>query len=157
MINLENRITIKKPVEEVYRFLSDFENIPLWNYYVKELTKIPVNSGSNTRYLQIRKNDAQVFEILDAQFPTRIEIASTEESNIKFRRRFRLTLDPSNNCILEDLFEIESGYPQVLQQLFRNRMKHAVKENLNKLKELLETGRAVLQDGRVSNLSLVNQ
>jgi len=154
MIRLVNQIVINKPIELVYSFLSDFESIPLWNYYVKEVTKIPVNNGSRIKYRQIRKSDSQVFEILDKQFPTRLEIASTGENNIKFTRRFMFASDPSNNCILEDLFEIESGHAQVLQQLFKGKMKNAVKENLQKLKELLELGHTVLQDGRVSNVTI---
>ena len=156
MITLANRIIINKPVEEVFTFISEFENIPRWNYYVKEVSRIPVQKGSRTKYRQVRKSDFQEFEIIDFQFPVRIEIATTGDSNINFKRRFDFDTDPSDNCILKDLFEIESGYPQIMQTLFRRKMQQAVNENLFKLKELLEMGQTVLQDGRISMVTIQN-
>ena len=37
MLEFENTIRIDRPVGEVFAFLSDFENIPKWNYYVLEV------------------------------------------------------------------------------------------------------------------------
>ena len=32
MLEFENTVYIDRPVDEVFAFLSDFENIPKWNY-----------------------------------------------------------------------------------------------------------------------------
>ena len=34
MIDFENTIVIQRPVEEVFAFVANFENVPKWNYYV---------------------------------------------------------------------------------------------------------------------------
>ena len=40
MIEFETMIRINRPIAEVFAFLSDFENIPKWNYYVLEVRKL---------------------------------------------------------------------------------------------------------------------
>ena len=35
----ENTVTIQRPAEEVFAFLADFENIPMWNYAIEETSK----------------------------------------------------------------------------------------------------------------------
>jgi uncharacterized membrane protein len=55
VLEFENIIHIDRPVEEVFAFLSDFESIPKWNYYVlevRQLSEIPIGVG--TTYHQIR-------------------------------------------------------------------------------------------------------
>jgi uncharacterized membrane protein len=37
VLEFENTIHIDRPVNEVFELLSDFENIPKWNYYVLEV------------------------------------------------------------------------------------------------------------------------
>ncbi|MGW8318638.1 MAG: SRPBCC family protein [Candidatus Promineifilaceae bacterium] len=39
MIEFENTIVIQRPVEEVFAFVSDFENVPKWNYYVQQVAR----------------------------------------------------------------------------------------------------------------------
>jgi len=34
MLEFENTIQINRPVDEVFAFLADFENLPHWNYFV---------------------------------------------------------------------------------------------------------------------------
>lgn len=49
MISFENRVTIHRPLEEVFAFVADFENVPKWNYYVQEVSKLsegPVGVGT---------------------------------------------------------------------------------------------------------------
>ncbi len=51
----ENVVMISRPIEDVFRFLSDFENIPKWNYAIVETRKVsegPVGVG--TIYQQVR-------------------------------------------------------------------------------------------------------
>jgi uncharacterized membrane protein len=37
MLEFENTVYTDRPIGEVFAFLSDFENIPKWNYYVLEV------------------------------------------------------------------------------------------------------------------------
>jgi hypothetical protein len=52
------------------------------------------------------------------------------------------------STIIVDRWELSFGLFGPLETLAGNRVKSAVKENLKKLKELLETGNTILQDGR---------
>jgi hypothetical protein len=91
-----------------------------------------------------------VFEVLENECPHKIKVATVEGSGIQFKRLFQLRETQHSSCILTDQFELDLGISRVLQQIFSVKIKRAVKENLGKLKELIETGQTVLQDGRVS-------
>lgn len=150
MVLIQNYITINKSRELVFDFLSSFENIPLWNYYVKEVRLL-----SSKKYQQIRKNDIQEFVITDEDYPNQITIETSNNSNIRFKRKFTFLEELSGTCYLEDTFEIDLGHPQIVQQLFKNKIRKAVEINLRKLKELLETGVTYLPDGRISKLTKI--
>jgi uncharacterized membrane protein len=40
MASFENTVTIRRPVEDVFAFLADFENVPAWNYAIVETRKV---------------------------------------------------------------------------------------------------------------------
>ena len=55
MQTFENTVTIQRPAEEVFAFLADFENTPMWNYAIEETSKTsPGPVGVGTRYRQTR-------------------------------------------------------------------------------------------------------
>lgn len=45
MLEFENAIHIERPVEEVFEFLADFENLPKWNYVVQGQKQTPEPEG----------------------------------------------------------------------------------------------------------------
>jgi hypothetical protein len=49
---------------------------------------------------------------------------------------------------IRDQWKLDTGRPAPLERLAQGRVKAAVSENLRKLKELLQEGQVVLQDGR---------
>jgi hypothetical protein len=51
-----------------------------------------------------------------------------------------------------NVWKLDLGKPALLEKLAAARVKSAVAENLEKLKQLLEEGRVVLQDGRQATL-----
>ena len=51
-----------------------------------------------------------------------------------------------------DVWKLQTGMIGLLERLAAGRVKSAVVDNLRKLKQLLETGRVTLQDGRVTSL-----
>ncbi len=153
MIQLKNEIVINESKEKVFAFLAEMENIPLWNYHVKQVKNITSNRAKKSKFLQIRKSDSQHFEIHKFLYPHLLVIRTVGNSKIKFKRSFYVKADHSGNCTLEDNFEIDLGYPQLIHKLFKSTMKKEVGINLGKLKELLEKGFTVLQNGRVSRLT----
>jgi uncharacterized membrane protein len=148
VLEFENTIRIERPIEEVFAFLSDFENIPKWNYFVlevRQLSESPVGVG--TIYHQVRKTDEQDFHITEFEANRTVAVKTLPHSSPSFERRFTL-YEEGNTTRIRDEWMLNTGRPAVLEKLTGGRVKSAVAENLAKLKELLEEGRVVLQDGR---------
>ena len=148
MLEFKNTIRIDRPIEEVFAFLSDFENIPKWNYYVLEVRQLSENPiGIGTTYHQVRKTDEQDFHITEFEANRTVAVKTLPQSSPSFERRFTL-YEEGNTTRIRDEWKLDTGRPVVLEKLAGGRVKSAVAENLAKLQELLEEGRVVLQDGR---------
>jgi uncharacterized membrane protein len=148
VLEFENTIVIERPIDELFAFLSDFENIPKWNYYVPEvrrLSKSPIGIG--TTYHQLRKTDQQDFRIIEFEPNTTVAVKTVPQSSPSFERRFTL-YEEGETTRIRDQWKLDTGRPALLERLAHGRVKSAVSENLSKLKELLQEGRVVLQDGR---------
>ena len=78
MATFENTVMISRPIEEVFAFLSDFENVPTWNYAIIETHKVsegPVGVG--TIYQQVRSvpsRSKERFEVTAYNPPRQLEI-----------------------------------------------------------------------------------
>jgi len=147
MLEFENTIRIDRPVDEVFAFLSDFENIPKWNYFVlevRQLSESPIGVG--TTYHQVRKTDEQDYRIIEFEPGHMVGVKTLPQSSPDLEMRF--TLDEEGNTTrVRDEWKLDTGRPAILERLAGGKVKSAVAENLAKLKELLEEGRVVLQDG----------
>lgn len=148
MIEFENTIVIQRPVEEVFAFVSDFENVPKWNYYVQQVTRTSNGpAGADTTYHQVRKSDQQDLKIIDYKPGQQVTVKTLPGSRPALERRLVFEAEGEGTRI-SDRWQLESGRPRLLERLAAGRVKRAVFENLQKLKELLETGGVQLQDGR---------
>ena len=148
MLEFENTIPIERPIDEVFAFLSDFENIPKWNYYVlevRQLSESPIGVG--TTYHQVRKSDEQDFRIIEFEPNHSVAVKTLPHSSPSFERKLTL-YEEGDTTRLRDEWKLDTGRPAILERLAGGRVKSAVAENLAKLKELLEEGRVILQDGR---------
>jgi carbon monoxide dehydrogenase subunit G len=148
MLAFENTIHIRRPTPEVFVFLADFENVPKWNYYVLEVRKRsngPIRIG--TRYHQIRKTDAQDFHITALEPNQLVAIATLAGSSPAFERRLTLAQEGGTTRV-HDAWKLATTGPGLRAWVGARRVQSAVADNLATLKELLETGRVVLQDGR---------
>ena len=138
---------IERPVSEVFAFVSDPQNLPRWNYYVVGCMKLdagPARVGST--YRLVRKSDTRLFSVAEFEQDRRLVIrfrAPTPPLKIRF------TVESTGSGTrLTDEWELK-GIAGFVAGFARAPIRRAVGENLGKLKELLETGRAQLQDGRV--------
>jgi uncharacterized membrane protein len=148
MLEFENTIRIGRRIDKVFAFLSDFENIPKWNYYVLDVRQLSESPrGIGTTYHQVRKTDEQDFRIIEFEPDHTVTVKTLPQSSPSFERRFTL-YEEGDTTQIRDEWKLDTGRPAVLERLARGRIKSAVAENLAKLKELLEEGRVVLQDGR---------
>lgn len=154
MIRFEHSIDIDRPIDEVFSFLADFTNIPLWNYYVaqvRQLTRGPVVVG--TLYDQVRRDDRQRYQVTAHRRPHLIGVATLPRERPAFDRRMTLDVTDRGLTQLHDRWELDTGHPQMLQRLATARVHSGVGANLAILKRLLEEGIAQLPDGRRTALS----
>jgi carbon monoxide dehydrogenase subunit G len=148
MIEFTNQILIERPIEHVFGFVSDLQNVPKWNYYVLEVSKTsdgPVGVGST--YHQVRKTDQQDIRIAAYRPNRQVTIETIPPSTPEFEMRF--TFEPEGEGTrITDAWKLDTGRNPLIERLGAGRIKSAVLDNLGKLKELLETGSVRLQDGR---------
>ena len=141
MATFENTVMIARPIEDVFAFLSDLENIPKWNYAIVETRKIsegPVGVG--TTYHQVRSvpsRSEERLEITTYDPPRQLEIRGQLGP---FRSRLFYALDtiPEGTRVTNTV-EVELRGPgRLLGRVAVPRVREAVAANLRKLKELLE-------------------
>jgi uncharacterized membrane protein len=152
MIKFENGITIEKPVDEVFGYASDPENFPTWNYYVEEVQRLTQESlAVGARYHQRRRNDEQVLEVAALDPGHSITLRTVPPSRPELVRI--MSFRSKNGATrITDRWELKLGIPGVIEVIAKRRVREAVRENLGKLKTLLEAGQVVLQDGRIMRL-----
>ena len=148
MFEFENTIRINRPLAEVFAFLLDLENLSKWNYYVLQVRKRsdgPIRIG--TIYHQVRKTDEQELRITELEPNHTLTVQTVPPSSPSLEMRFTLDAE-ADTTLIRDAWKLETGAPGLFERLGARRIQSAVAENLTKLKELLEVGRVVLQDGR---------
>lgn len=151
MIEFDNRIVIRRPLNEVFRFVSNLENIPKWNNFVTEVMKTSAGPASvGSQFRQTRKTDHQILQITEFDPPRALTVTSVAPSRPEFERTLRLSGEGEVTEI-RDVWKLDLGLPRPFSVFARMRVSAAVRENLGKLKELLEGGTTTLQDGRVTS------
>jgi uncharacterized protein YndB with AHSA1/START domain len=76
--SFENTVMIRQPIEEVFAFLADFENVPKWNYAIVETRKASEGAvGVGTIYHQVRSvpsRSEESFEVTAYNPPRHMEV-----------------------------------------------------------------------------------
>jgi carbon monoxide dehydrogenase subunit G len=137
----ENTVMIGRPIEEVFGFLSDFENVPRWNHAISETRKAsqgPVGVG--TIYQQVRSvpsRSEERFEVTAYDPPRQLEIRG-QLGPFPSRLSYDLAAAPEGTRVTNTV-ELELRGPgRLLGRVAVPRVRDAVAANLRKLKELLE-------------------
>jgi uncharacterized protein YndB with AHSA1/START domain len=141
----ENTVTIHSPVEDVFAFLADFENVPSWNDAIEETMKTSAGPvGLGTSYRQTRSiptRSEESFEVTTFDPPHRLGI----EGRIgQFHARLGYVLEPMGaGTRVTNTVELQpqSAVSKLLAPLAVSRIKSAVASNLDQLKVILEGGR----------------
>lgn len=137
-----NAVEIERPVEEVFAYLADFENVPAWNYAIESTTKLsegPVRLG--TTYRQVRRiprRSEESFEVTVFEPGSRLAIRGTLgpfASDLEYR------IEPTERGtrVTNEVQLKPRGILGMVGQLASSRVKEAVAKNLGKLKQVLET------------------
>ena len=152
MFSFENTIVIDRSIEEVFAFVADLPSIPKWNYYVLSVSSTSPNPGAvGSTYHQVRKDDEQDLRISKLE-PNRLLVVETiPPSRPELRREITFETQGDSTRLI-DKWHLDLGVPKLLEPLAANRAKSGVRENLEKLKVLLESGEVTLQDGRSFSL-----
>ena len=143
MASFEDTVIIRRPVEDVFAFLADFENVPKWNYAIVETTKTsPGPVGVGTTYHQTRSiptRSDERFQVTAFEPARRLEIHGQIGP---FHARMGYLLEPTDSGTrLRNPVDLESSGPLALvAPLATSRVKHAVAANLDTLKQLLGAG-----------------
>jgi uncharacterized protein YndB with AHSA1/START domain len=166
-ISFEISQTIEQPINKVYTFLSNFANMPLWNYYIQTVTKISEGDITIGSLFEMKRpRDLHVFKITGLEAPHKI-IVELLPPGPKSQIVFELTTNDQQTivtykwCLELEKYKLLKYFPNGLfkrlilsipKRLILTKTKPAVEENFKKLKELLETGQVTLQNGRHSVL-----
>lgn len=141
MATFENTVMIRRPIEEVFGFLSQFENVPKWNYAIVETRKVsegPVGVG--TTYHQVRSvpsRSEERFEVTVYNPSRHLEIRG-QLGPFPSRLSYALDALPEGTRVTNTV-ELELRGPgRLLGRVAVPRVRDAVAANLRKLKEVLE-------------------
>jgi uncharacterized membrane protein len=145
MQTFENTVTIQRPAGEVFAFLADFGNIPMWNYAIDETHKTSAGPvGVETRYRQTRSipgRSVEDFEVTVFEPASRLAIQGQIgpfQATISYQLEAAAGVTKLvNNVELNP----PQAMPRLLALLATSRIKAAVAQNLGKLKLLLESNR----------------
>jgi uncharacterized protein YndB with AHSA1/START domain len=141
MATFENVVVIGRPIEDVFAFLSNFENVPKWNYAIVETRKVSQGAGGvGTIYRQVRsvpRRSEESFEVTTYDPPRRLEIQG-QLGPFPSRLSYALDALPEGTRVTNSV-ELELRGPgRLLGPVAVPRVRDAVGANLRKLKELLE-------------------
>ena len=136
-----NTITIDRQPAAVFAYLADLENLPRWNYAIRETRKIttgPVHVGS--RYQQTRTipvHSEETLEVTEFEPDRRLTIRGSLNS---FPAKLSYTLHPQGNATtITNTVDLQPPRPlNLLAPIATHRNKTAVAANLDVLKQTLE-------------------
>lgn len=142
MIPFETEVRIRRPIGEVFAYLSDPLNLPRWNSAVRAVRK--TSGGGYGTYSMERELPAgravNGLEI-EAGQPQRAFAIRTTSGPTPFHYRYRLSTEDGGTVVrLSGEFELED-VAAFVPQLARRAVRNGVDDNLATLREVLEARR----------------
>lgn len=144
-MQFSNTVTINRSPRDVFRFLSHFENVPLWNYAISDTRRVGTRpSGVGARYVQTRTTPVpavETFEVVHLDPDRAVAIRGTL-GPFKADSTYELQAQ-GDATLLTNAMRLEpSGALRLIAPLTRTRLQAAVAENLHTLKYILERAAA---------------
>lgn len=141
MESFSNVVTIDRPVGDVFAFMSDFENVPKWNYAITETRQSSAGPvGEGTTYVQRREIPRPGEEQFTVQEFVPDRRLVVEGVLGPFPARLSYEFSPSDGgTVLTNVVDLQMRGPlRLVGGIAASRVKKAVAENLHVLKRLLE-------------------
>jgi carbon monoxide dehydrogenase subunit G len=136
-----NEIVIDRPPDEVFAYLADLENLPKWNYAIRETRKVsPGPVGIGTVYNQSRTLPQPMEEQLEiTTYEPNRQLTVSGGFGLFHGASTYLVEPEGRGTRLGNEIVLESGGRLgPLTQLASRPIKHAVARNLADLKQILE-------------------
>ena len=142
MATFHNTVTIDRPTDEVFAFLADFENIPMWNYAIEQTTKTSAGPvGVGTRYHQTRSvpnRGVEDFEVTVFE-PARRLALHGQIGPFQAQISYKLEAVAGSTRLVNNVeLDPSPAALRLVAPLTTPKIKAAVAQNLGKLKQVLE-------------------
>lgn len=142
MSSFRNEVLIERPVEDVFAYLADFENVPRWNYAIARTTKVtpgPPRVGSEYEQLRsIPRPGTERFTVVAMERPALLEVeGQLGPFGARLRYEF-LGVGPSRTLLVNQASLSLPGALSLLSPLLARQVGNAVATNLKMLRGLLE-------------------
>lgn len=142
-MEFSNTVTINRRPEDVFAFLTHFENLPRWNYAIDRTERVGTGPiGVGTQYLQTRtvpRPAVERFEVIEHR-PNRVVAIRGTLGPFDAIGTFRLDAVGDATRLTNTMQLEKPGAFQLMANVAGPRVRAAVAENLVVLKELLERG-----------------
>ena len=141
-MNFVNVVDVECPIEDVFAYLADFENVPSWNYAIAETEKTsdgPVGVG--TTYMQVRSLPSRSEESFEVTVYEPHRSLGLRGTLGPFAAELEYHLDPfeRGTRVTNEVELRPRGILGMVGQLASSRVKEAVADNLAVLKRILES------------------
>jgi uncharacterized membrane protein len=147
----KSAVTVKRPVEEVYRFWRDLTNLPSFMVHLKAVEATGDGRTHWTANAPAGRTVEWDAEVVEDQPNRRIAWRSLEGSQVANSGSVSFTPAPGG---AGTEVRVELGYDppggtlgKVVAKLFGEEPQQQVTDDLRRLKQVLETGEVVLSEG----------
>jgi uncharacterized protein YndB with AHSA1/START domain len=141
MARLRNDILIRRPAGAVFAYLADLENLPEWNYAIRETRRVGAGAvGVGTVYRQVRSLPRPMEESLEiAEYEPDRRLVVHGGLGV-FGGSLTYALEPAGDAtrLVNDVELTASGPRGALAGLAKHAIRQAVAQNLEVLKNILE-------------------
>jgi uncharacterized protein YndB with AHSA1/START domain len=145
VISFETSVRIKRPIEEVFSYVSDPLNFPRWNSAVEAARKTSAAENGMASTFELERQlptgrTVNQLEVMASQRPQAFAIRTTAGPT-PFHYRYRFSAEEGETIVSLDA-EVElAGAAALLPPIARRLVKNGVDANFATLKQILETAR----------------
>ena len=138
-------IDIRRPPSDVFTFIAEMQNMPLWYDAVQHVSKTtpgPTAAGSRYEIMRSLSGGAAYNDVEVTQYELNSKVTlESREGPTPFRYRYHVESDHEGTMLTLDGTISGDGLPGPVAHLDRlatQLFKHGMKQNLNELKRIVE-------------------